>query len=190
MASTAIKQSRTTPNAPLKQEADAETAAPPAKKRRNLAKVLLLLTPLLGGIGAGTWYFLQDREALAAHQPASAKQAAAKVKPDTSRPPVFVPLESFTVNLQHDDASSQYLQVGLSLKLSDDALVDKIKLHMPEIRNRVLLLLSGKKASEIATPDGKRALSAELAREIVKPLGGVAPAQVLDSVLFTAFVIQ
>ena len=34
--------------------------------------------------------------------------------------------------------------------------MNKIKLHMPEVRNRVLLLLSSKTASQIATVEGKR----------------------------------
>jgi flagellar FliL protein len=74
--------------------------------------------------------------------------------------------------------------------VSDSAVADAIKLHMPEVRNRVLLLLSGKRASEISTPEGKNTLSGELMREIVQPLAGSVPAPALDSVLFTSFVIQ
>ncbi len=103
---------------------------------------------------------------------------------------MYVTLEPFTVNLQQENASSQYLQVGLALKMTDAASVDAIKLHMPEIRNRVLLLLSVKRASEISTADGKKTLSTELTREIVQPLAGNAAAKGLDSVLFTSFVIQ
>ena len=195
MASTATKPTKIAPKVPPKQEpgAAAGEAAPPAKKKRRLLKTLLLLTLLLGSAGGATWYFLQEQEEepAAATKPATAKSAAvASAKPVSSKPPVFVALEPFTVNLQHEDASPQYLQVGLALKLTDAALVDKVKLHMPEIRNRVLLLLSGKRASEISTPEGKTTLSTELMREIVQPLAGSVPAQGLDSVLFTSFVIQ
>jgi len=190
MANTATKQSTTAPKAPPRQEpdTDVEQAAPPAKKKRSLLKIVLLLTPLLGGAGGGVWYFLQDEEPVAPLKPAAAKTATAK--PVSSKPPVFVALEPFTVNLQHEDASPQYLQVGLALKVADTAAVDAIKLRMPEIRNRVLLLLSGKKASEISTSEGKKTLSAELTREISQPLAGSVPTQGLDSVLFTSFVIQ
>jgi flagellar FliL protein len=190
MATSATKQSRTAPKPPVRQEPDTdiEEAAPPAKKRRSLPKILLLLTLPLGAAAGGAWYFLQDQQPEAAPKPGAAKPATPK--PVSSKPPVFVSLEPFTVNLQHEDSSAQYLQVGLSLKVNDAAFVDAIKLHMPEIRNRVLLLLSGKKASEISTPDGKKTLSTELTREIVQPLAGSVPAQGLDSVLFTSFVIQ
>lgn len=194
MATTATKHSKTAPKTPTRQDPDTEEAAPPTKKKRSLLKILLLLTPLLGGAGGGAWYFLrdqdqdQDQEPKVAAKPGPAKAATAK--PVSSKPPVFVSLEPFTVNLQHEDASPQYLQVGLALKVTDVATVDAIKLHMPEIRNRVLLLLSSKKASDISSLGGKQSLSTELTREIVQPLAGRAPAQGLDSVLFTSFVIQ
>jgi flagellar FliL protein len=61
---------------------------------------------------------------------------------------------------------------------------------MPEIRNRVLLLLSSKKASEISTLAGKNELSAELKHAVAQSLAGDPTARALDSVLFTSFVIQ
>jgi flagellar FliL protein len=189
MATTTNKQSRTAPKTPVQQlpDTDVEEAAPAAKKKGGLLKSLLLLTLLLGGAGGGAWYYLHDRQA-SEPKPGAGKGASAK--PVSSKPPVYVTLEPFTVNLQQEDASSQYLQVGLSLKVSDTAIVDAIKLHMPEIRNRVQLLLSGKKASEISTLEGKTTLSTDLTREIMLPLADSAAATGLDSVLFTSFVIQ
>jgi len=190
MANTATKPSNTAPKTPARQEpdTDVEEAAPPAKKKRSLLKMLLLLTLPLGGAGGAAWYFLQDHESAPAPKPGAAKAATAKSV--SSKPPVFVTLEPFTVNLQHEEASPQYLQVGLALKVTEPAFADAIKLHMPEIRNRVLLLLSGKKASEISTSEGKKTLSTELTREISQPLAGSIPPQGLDSVLFTSFVVQ
>lgn len=187
MATSTPKDSKSNPKAPAKDAPGTETEAeaPPAK-RRGLLKILLLLLPLLGAAGGGAWYFLRD------HQPPEpAKPGAAyATKATPSKPPVFVTLEQFTVNLQLDDALAQYLQVGLSLKVSDAAVGDAIKLHMPEIRNRVLLLLSSKKASDITTLQGKQLLSTELAREIGQPLAASAPQAKIEAVLFTSFVIQ
>jgi flagellar FliL protein len=190
MATTPSKQSKPAPKTPAQKtpDTDVEEAAPPAKKKRGLLKILLLLALLLGGAGGGAWYFLNGHETEAASKPGAAKGAAAK--PVHAKPPVFVTLEPFTVNLQQEDAAPQFLQVGLALKVSDAAFGEAVKLHMPEIRHRVLLLLSGKKASEISSAQGKTTLSSELTREIVQPLAGSMPAAGLDSVLFTSFVIQ
>lgn len=193
MATTATKQPKTAPKTAAKQEpeAGAEEAAAPAKKKRSLLKLALLLTPLLAIGAGGTWYVLQDPQPAEPTKPGAAKAAkAAKAKPDPSKPPVFVTLEPFTVNLQQEDSGAQYLQVGLVLRLTDEAFVESIKLYMPEIRNRVLLLLSSKSAGALASSEGKKTLSAELTHEILQPLAGKVPAQGLDGVLFTSFVIQ
>lgn len=190
MATAANKQIKSVPKTSPKQDADTEAdeAAPPPKKKGGLLKILLLLTLLLGGAGGGAWYFFGSQHAEPEGKAAGAKSANAKHA--STKPPVFVPLDAFTVNLQDEGASSQYLQVGLVLKVNDSSFVDAVKLHMPEIRNRVLLLLSGKRASQISTSEGKNTLSAELMREIVQPLSASVPATGLDSVLFTSFVIQ
>jgi flagellar FliL protein len=190
MAKSAPKESKTPAKTQGKAVPDAETQedAPPPKKKRSMVKLLLILVPLLGATGGGAWYFLQGHEAAPPGKAGAAKGAA--VKAVSSKPPVFAPLEPFTVNLQHEDAAAQFLQVGLSLKLTDGNAVDAIKLRMPEIRNRILLLLSSKKASEISTLEGKQALSTALMEEIAQPLAGSVPAQAIESVLFTSFVIQ
>ncbi len=160
-----------------KQEAPAEQpdAAKPGRKRRWL--IIFLLLPLLGGGGASAWYFMQQTE----HT-----QTAAPKEPE--KPPVFLNLDSFTVNLQ-PEVGDQYLQVGLVVKTKDNATLDALKLQMPEIRNRTLLLLSSKRASEINTVAGKEKLSAEILAEIRKPLMP-ENAQQIAAVFFTSFVIQ
>ncbi len=194
MATNSPKDSKPAPQAPPKRAPgeDTQNAGPeegsPAPKKRRYLKILLVLLPFMGVAAGGAWYLLQEREQATDTKAGAAKGTPAKAA--SSRLPAFVPLEAFTVNLQHDDAGSQYLQVGLALKVADAGAVDAIKLRMPEIRNRVLLLLSGKKASEITTSEGKTALSTELTREVNLVLAGGAPSQSIDSVLFTSFVIQ
>ena len=147
------------------------------------------MLPLLLAGGAAAWYFLGNAEPQD-EKPQAGKPVAAKAaKSASSKPPTFVPLEAFTVNLQMED-TAQYLQVGLTLKVTDSAYADAIKLNMPDIRNRVLLLLSSKKASQLSTLDGKQALAAEIMQETSQALGTSVPAGGISSVLFTSFVIQ
>jgi len=180
---TTNKTSKTAPRNPAREETVEDTPVAAPKKKRGIVKLLLGLVLLLGGAGGGAWYYLHLGNAAEGGKGASVKKVP-------SRPPVFVPLDSFTVNLQPDEASTQFLQVGLSLKVTDSNVVEAIKLHTPEIRNRVLLLLSSKKASDINTLEGKNKLSAELANTIMQPLAEHVPAKAIDAVLFTSFVIQ
>jgi len=175
MAKAAPKQ-ETPVAAPGAAKPGVEQPKPPQRKRRS-ALILALLTVLAAG-GAGAWFILQEAPPV--------KTAAPQEK---ERPAVFINLEPITVNLQQE-AGDQYLQVGLVVKAKDGAALDAIKLQMPEVRNRLLLLLSSKRASELATVAGKQQLSAELVAEIRQPLASEAIRQQISAVYFTSFVIQ
>jgi flagellar FliL protein len=133
--------------------AEEQAASPPAKKKGKLALVAGLAVLLLAGAGGGAWYFLKSGGG-----DAHATQAP---RPQPGKPPVFVNLEPFTVNLQPEDAE-QYLQVVTTLKLDDKKAADVLKEYMPEVRHKILLLLAGKKPSEIATPAGREKLASDI----------------------------
>ena len=150
----------------------------PPKKKDKLFLILAILLVLGSAGGGAAWYFNQSDTKSAEHQ---------EEKP---KPPVFVTLETFTVNLQAEGSGEHYLQVGIDLKVTDSAVVDMVKLHMPEIRNAVLLLLSSKSAEQIASLEGKQKLSTEIQEQVSKPLNAKAPGKGVTGVFFTSFVIQ
>jgi len=61
---------------------------------------------------------------------------------------------------------------------------------MPDIRNRILMLLSSKKASDINSIVGKQQLSQQIAEEIKKAVKDEDFITDIVEVLFTSFVIQ
>jgi len=154
---------------------EAAEAAPAGKSKKKLFVILGALVLLLGGGGAAAWYFTQGSD--------NSKQA--KVEP--AKAPVFLPLETFTVNLQDGE---QYLQIEITLQVLDLAQVDAIKLHMPRVRSRLLTLLSSKHADELATAEDKKKLAQEIQAEINLPFYAKGKPQQVDDVLFTSFVIQ
>ena len=141
-----------------------------AKGKLTLMIVLAVLL-LAAGAGGAWWYLSQIKDGT------------------VSKPPVFVSLETFTVNLQSEH-SDQHLQTNLTLKIGDTRTLDLIKLHMPEVRNRILLLLSNKESSQITDIAGKKKLAAELLAEVNQPFSEGSAGQIVESVLFTSFVIQ
>lgn len=178
------------PKAVPKAAAPTEVAEelPVVKKSRK--KLFLVLTPILllaGGGGGAAWYFMGDAPAT------TAEGAATEAKPDAkleaAKPPVFVALDPFTVNLAHE-TGEQFLQAALTVQVADQAQVDLIKLYMPLVRSRLLLLLSSKKASEISTVEGKKNLSAEVTTQLTMPFAANSEPQKISGVYFTAFVIQ
>lgn len=135
-----------------KPEAAAEGEEQQPKKKGKLPLILALAVVLIGGGGGGAYFFLFKGKA---------GDAAQETKHFQPKPPVFVPLENFTVNLV-PDSGEQYLQVAVTLKVLDSHAGDAVKQYMPEIRHRILLLLSGKKASDINTAEGRERLPEEV----------------------------
>jgi flagellar FliL protein len=65
-----------------------------------------------------------------------------------------------------------------------------VKDNMAMVRNRVLLLLSSKKASEISTVEGKQQLASEIQTAVTAPFVKDGDEQEVTDVLFTSFIIQ
>lgn len=152
--------------------AKADTAAAPKKKKKT-GLIIAVLVLLLAAGGGAAWYFLLRP----AHGPAQEAEA----------PPVFEKLDAFTVNLVDGE---HYLQVEFSLKLADAKLSEGVQTHMPEIRDAVLRLLSGKKIEELTTAEGKAQLSDEIRSRVNQALGVKDPQEGVRGVFFTSFVIQ
>lgn len=153
--------------------------APAAEGKKSKSKMFIIIgVLLLAAAGGGAWYFMN-------HKAADSEQA----KPAPAAAPVFAQIDSFTVNLQAD-GGEQFLQTAFTLQVASQADVDAIKLYLPQVRSRVLLLLSSKRGAEIATIEGKKKLADEIIASLRQPFSkGAQPLNVTD-VFFTAFVIQ
>lgn len=184
-----------------KGEKETESAGSGKGKKKGLL-VVLTAVAMLGLGGGGAWFFLSQKKGGDEH--------VTEAKPAKSEPPVFFTLEPFVVNLAGEE--TRYLQVGIDLKVADSGVIEQIKLHMPEIKNGVLLLLSSKTPEEIASLDGKNQLRGEIREVVNRPLGvqgasakasepgnehsreakpvQLAAAQGVIDVLLTSFVVQ
>jgi len=124
----------------------------------------IALVALAIGVG-GAWFFFGHKS--------GDEHAQAKAKPKSTAAPLFVTLEPFVVNLAGD--VQHFLQVGIDLRVADNSVQDQIKVHLPEIRNGVLLLLSSKKVEDLTDIEQKNRLRAELREVVNKPLGIYTP---------------
>ena len=163
------------------EENENEEQAEPKKKGSKLTLVIILVVVLLllGGGGAAA-YFLFFK---AKPQAAGAKSAAQE-KPQVS---VFWPMEPFIVNLI-DNEGERYLKVVMQLELSDQKMVEEMKLMTPKLRDTILDLLSSKTYKEMIDPLGKQRLRDEIAMRMNMNVN--ASKGKVTKVYFTEFVIQ
>ncbi|MEO8419116.1 MAG: flagellar basal body-associated protein FliL [Methylophilaceae bacterium] len=158
-------------------QANPTPEAVPVKSRKKVLLLAAVLVAVVIAGAVGAWYMLQQ------------KGHHAEAKHETPKPSVFVNLDTFTVNLQ-PDPNEQFLQMDIALQVADQEQADLIKLEMPKVRSRLLLLLSSKKSSEISSIKGKNQLTEEIIAQINQPFSPKAKGQNLLGVFFTSFVIQ
>lgn len=167
----------------MAQDPKAEAAAgeAPKKSSKKLIIIIAAVVALAAG-GGGAAFFLMKGKSDGNH-----KEEVKEEHPPAD--PVFVKLETFTLNLSPEDGE-KYLQVDITLNAESQADADAITKNMPLVRNRVVMILTSKKPSEISSPEGKDALSKELTASLNTPFTEKGKPQKLLGVLFTSFVIQ
>lgn len=177
-----------------------EQAPAPAKPKSKLLLILVIVLGTLVVAGAavgGTWFWLSRHNAEASdEEEPKAKTAKGekgkkekKEKEAERKPPVFVTMEPYTVNLRNT-GREHYLQVGLVLQAADGVAAEAVKANMPAIRSAVLLLLAAKTPEELAAPEGKEKLADEVLQRVIQPIPGMPPVKGVDRVLFSGFIIQ
>lgn len=171
-----------------KVKADQKVEAPAGGGSKKLIIIIVAVVLLLGAAGGGAaWFFMHGKEEAHEEDDKPAKKKSAK----KAGPSEYIPVEPFTVNLQPGEAGGdQYLQLAFTLEVGSLEEADNLKKNMAKVRNRVLLLLSSKKAADINTPEGKVQLSKEITEQLSEPFEHRGDKQDIIDVLFTSFIIQ
>ncbi len=196
-----------------KEAALPEGQAEKPKKKGRLKRIVIILAILLmtlGGAGLGAYWWLVLREPSATaveetpaqqpaqaasseqEKPASGQQQQAdlknsRIERQTDLPRstgLVLPLPPVTVNLA-DPNGRRYLKLGMEVEVNSDV-ADELKAQNARIRDAVIMLLAGKTYGDVASPDGKVLLKAEIAARLNQILG----AQRVVRVYLTDFVVQ
>ena len=172
----------------MKADPKADAAAPAAGGKNKLFMMIGAAVLVLGLGGGAGWYFLHGSGDAEAAEPAK-KEHSSKKKKKEEHPSEYLPIDAFTVNLQPENGD-QYLRVAFTLEVDGPEQAELIKTNIAKVRSRVLLLLSGKKASEINTVEGKQQLAGEILAVVKEPFDKHGDEQEVSDVLFTEFIIQ
>ena len=160
---------------------DSETAAPESAKKGKGMKLAVI-----GGVTvlilAGGGYFAMGM--LSSKEGAAAKTTTAKVNLSDKPAPVFN-MKSFIVNLA-GSKGRRYLKITMSLQLDAADVQIEIERKMPQLRDQILTVLSGKSYEDIRDAVGKR----RLRRELVSRVNRILKTGKTHRVFLTEFVIQ
>ena len=165
--------------------------APPKRSGKLLIIIGVLLALILVIGAAGAFFLMKNHGGDEGDEEEVVEPVRPKKKAVKEAPPVYVAMEAFTVNLV-PESGEQFVQLILSVEVADISADEQIKTYMPKIRNNVMMLLSGKKASELLTREGKEKLAVEIREQMNQVLDPKARADdaPVKEVLFTSFIIQ
>ena len=176
----------------------ADAAADTKKSKKKLFLIIGLAVLLIAISVGGTVVALK----VLSPAPPAGEVAEAEQVESTLLPAIYYEMTpNFTINF-NVNGRQRYLQAAITLMYRDPLLEELLKLHMPAIRNGLVMLLSAKNFDELQTSEGKEALRAE-ALEIIRnqlqkeqealvasgKSEEVSPSNV-EQVLFTNFVMQ
>ncbi len=158
---------------------------------KNVILIVILQTILVAGIGAGGWFLGKNScqcsgEAMAGGEAGAGGAAPAIAKQD----PIFKELETLVLNMR-DGERLRFMQVQVTVKTFDSAVVDAIDKFDPRIRGEMISLFGEFTVPDVSTPEGKVMLqqkSLEKLNAILAEEAGIKGG--VDSLYFTKLVIQ
>ncbi len=157
--------------------AEAEAQVP--KKKGKLILILAVVAVLLLGGGVAGFLLLS--------KPDAEQAEVVEAEQEDKSPPVYLRLDTFTVNLSDQQS---YLQTEIQLLLGDASIQAKLNERMPEVRDALIRLLSSKTVDELTQQAGKDALATEIAQAVNAVLKAKDEAEGVKKVLFASFIIQ
>lgn len=106
------------------------------------------------------------------------------------QPAIYFPLKpALIVNFQAR-GRQRFLQAEITLMVRDNAVIQAVEMHMPMIRNSLVMQLGGQDYETLQTAEGKEALR----QDALVTLQGLLEAEIgqpgVEQVLFTNFVMQ
>lgn len=143
-------------------EPQVDEAAVEAKKKKKKLFMFIGLVVLLVLISVGATFFIVSKMMGSKHSSDSDETSAESSEPTedvTVAPAIYYSLKTFTVNYDVN-GRQRFLQAELTLMYRDEAVMKTLELHMPAVRNGLVMLLSRQVFEELQTAEGKEKLRA------------------------------
>lgn len=156
---------------------------PAGKGKLKLILLIVLALLLVIGVSIGaTWFVMHS----ARSKPEAATDVVSLIKPAAiyeSMAPAFV------ANYNHN-GRQRYMQVSITMLARNQADLDALKIHMPVIRNNLVMLFSGQSFEALATPVGQEILRQKATASVQEVAQKEVGKVVVEQLLFTNFVLQ
>ena len=157
-----------------------------------MKKIILIAAGgvLVTGIGVGAALFLLGGDEEVAMNAEGGDVASEAVDTSSKEPPIYVGLDPDFVVAFQNPKHARFIKASLEVMIRDKDVEDAIKLHMPVIRDSVLMLFSMQNEDELASREGKEQFRAEILAEVQKVIEEHTGNPGVEAVYFTNLVMQ
>ena len=155
--------------------------------KKGLIILVICFLIIAMGVGAGLFVFWGKVSSTAPETAESSEEMAEKkdVKDGKVKTKALLAMETFVVNLA-DPGGKRYLRVSIALEIDDQDFVEDAKKNVPQMRDRILMILPAKKFKDIRTYSGKDSLR----KELIAQLNPLLDKCEITNLYFQEFVIQ
>lgn len=96
---------------------------------------------------------------------------------------------AFTVNF-NEESKKKFMQVYMVAKFYDMEARDQFKMHMPVVRNNLLMLMSGRDSDELSTMESKEKLRKDALMTAQSVMQDIYGENLVEDIYFTKLVMQ
>lgn len=174
---------------------EVEAGSEEGKKKLPLKLIIIIAVVLLAGGGGGAFFMMGDKadDAVVAEEGGEADADADAEEGEetkTAGEAVYFSLDPpFIVNFS-GKSRARFLQVSIEGLTRDVKVKEDITKHFPQVRNNLVLLLSGQTYEDLNTQEGKATLRKQVLKEVQKVLEAETGKEGVEDVFFTSFVMQ
>jgi flagellar FliL protein len=145
---------------------------------------------LLAVAGGAAFFFLGGSSDEAVLDAEIATGEANEQAAEDLDPPIYHGLDPDFVIAFQNPKTVRFVKASIEVMVRDEDIIDALKLHMPAIRDGIIMLFSKQTEDDLATPEGKEKFRALILKEIRDTLEELTGNPGVEAVYFSNLVMQ
>lgn len=109
---------------------------------------------------------------------------------EVKAPAIYFPLKPPLIVNYDVRGRQRFLQAEISVMTREEDVINAVEVHMPMIRNNLILLFSGQIYDELQTDEGRELLKQDALKELQNIMEQEIGKPGIEKILFTNFVMQ
>lgn len=173
--------------------AEEENTEAEQPKSSGVKKIIMfaIVGLVMLGVGVGGTMFMMGSDDGASEEMAEEEMAEEEMMEEPMmKDSIYHNLHPAFVANFSGNSKKKYMQVYVVAMAHEQSVIEDLKLHMPAVRNNILMTLSKKTSAEVATVEGKEMLRQEVLETVQQTMVEKTGDEGIQDLYFTKFVAQ